>query len=150
MDTAEIDEIVERYRYEDCWLVGILQDIQRKANYLPQECLEYVAERLGVPESRVYGLATFYKTFSLTQRGRHHIGACLGTACHVRGGERIVRRLEMELKVRRGETTDDGRFTLETVRCLGCCSLAPVVRIDDDTHGRLTQGKSLEIVKEYE
>ncbi len=150
MDLAEVDEIIEKYRYEDCWLVGMLQDIQRKANYLPRECLEYLAQRLGIPESRVYGLATFYKTFSLNQRGRHHIGACLGTACHVRGGERIVQRLERELNIRRGETTEDSRFTLETVRCLGCCSLAPVTRIDDDTHGRLSQSGILDIVAKYE
>lgn len=150
MSFDEIDRIIEQHRHEESSLIEILQDIQLDLNYLPQDVLEYVAHRLSVPLSLLYGIATFYKSFSLTPRGRHHIGVCMGTACHVRGGRNIVEKLERELGIKAGQTTKDLRFTLETVRCLGCCSLAPVMGIEKDTHGRLTQAKIPKILHRYE
>ncbi|MFQ6092154.1 MAG: NADH-quinone oxidoreductase subunit NuoE [bacterium] len=145
-----IDDILQKYDYTESGLIAILQDIQRKMNYLPQSVLRFVANRLNVPLTRVYGIATFYKAFSLKPRGRHLINVCLGTACHVRGGVRIMERLERELDIKAGETTYDARFSMESVRCVGCCGLAPVVVIDDNFHGKLTQDKIPKILRQYE
>ncbi|MDQ7778902.1 MAG: NADH-quinone oxidoreductase subunit NuoE [Planctomycetota bacterium] len=145
-----VDEIVERHRYEDYALVGILQDLQKELRWLPREVLRQVADRLDVPLSRVYAIATFYKAFSLKPRGKHLMLSCQGTACHVRGGARILENVERQLGVKTGETTRDGQFTVEKVRCVGCCSLAPVVMINADTHGRLTSDKLMKIIKKYE
>lgn len=145
-----IDDILQKYDYTESGLIAILQDIQRKMNYLPQSVLRFVASRLNVPLTRVYGIATFYKAFSLKPRGRHLINVCLGTACHVRGGVRIMERLERELDIKAGETTYDARFSMESVRCVGCCGLAPVVVIDDNFHGKLTQDKIPKILRQYE
>lgn len=147
MSFEKIDEIVTKYRYDTANLIPILQDIQREENWLPKEHLKYLSQRLQVPETRIYEIATFYKAFSLSPRGKYQIGVCLGTACHVRGGENILQKFERELNIKRSETTKDLKFTLETVRCLGCCSLSPVVRIGKDTYGRLTQTKIPKILK---
>ncbi|MBA7710411.1 NADP-reducing hydrogenase subunit HndA [subsurface metagenome] len=150
MDFSKIDKILEKRGMEKSQLVGALQDIQDEVNFLPREVLKYVAEKLEVPLSRVNSIATFYKGFSLTPRGRHLINVCLGTACHVRGGVRILENIERELGVRTGETTRDSRFTLEEVRCVGCCSLAPVIVIDGNTHGRLCQSHINKILQKYQ
>ncbi len=150
MDFSKIDKILEKRGMEKSQLVGALQDIQDEVNFLPREVLKYVAEKLEVPLSRVNSIATFYKGFSLTPRGRHLINVCLGTACHVRGGVRILENIERELGVRTGETTRDSRFTLEEVRCVGCCSLAPVIVIDGNTHGRLRQSHINKILQKYQ
>jgi len=147
MDLAKIDAVIEKHRYEDRWLVGILQDIQREANYLPQECLEYVAERLGISESRVYGVATFYKAFSLTPRGKHVVQVCLGTACHVRGGQHVLARCEKQLGIRSGETTEDLEYTLQRVNCLGACALGPIMVVDGVYHGKVTPRKASAILQ---
>jgi NADH:ubiquinone oxidoreductase subunit E len=117
-------------------LIMILQAVNGRYKYLPQPALREVSGSLGVPLSRIYGIATFYKAFSLEPRGAHTIKICVGTACHVRGAGRLKERLEDTLHVHEGQTTDDRRFTLETVRCVGCCSLGPVVMIDEDTYSR--------------
>lgn len=117
-------------------LIMILQAVNGRYKYLPQAALREVSASLGVPLSRIYGIATFYKAFSLEPRGIHTIKICVGTACHVRGAARLKDRLEDALHVGEGQTTDDRRFTLETVRCVGCCSLGPVVMIDEDTYSR--------------
>ena len=150
MDSDDIDRLIEKHRYDESALIGIMQDIQKEFNYLPQEMLVKIAQRLDIPLSRVYSIATFYKAFSLVPRGRHQIGVCIGTACHVRGGQSVVEKLERELGIRSGQTTNDLKFTLQTVRCLGCCSLAPVMRIDNDTFGRLNQSAIPKILKRYE
>lgn len=146
------DEILEIYGNDRSDLIAILEDIQAKeeASYLPQEVLRYVAERLDIPLSLVYSVTTFYKVFSLEPRGRHIINVCLGTTCHVRGGRKILEKLESDLDVNSGETTGDFRFTLETVNCLGCCSIAPAMTIDNDTYGRLTLDKISGLLEEYE
>ncbi|UCE19745.1 MAG: NAD(P)H-dependent oxidoreductase subunit E, partial [Gemmatimonadota bacterium] len=143
-----IDEILRKYDYSPSNLIGILQETQRKVNYLPQSVLRFIAQRLNVPLTRVFSIATFYKAFSLKPRGRHLINVCLGTACHVRGGVNIMDRLERELNIKAGETTYDERFSMESVRCVGCCGLAPVIVIDDNFHGKLTQDKIPKVLKQ--
>lgn len=122
-------------------LIEVLQDMQSQFNYLPEEGLRLVAERLGVPPIEVYRVASFYKAFSLEPRGRHTLTVCMGTACHVRGSPRLLDIARSELKVDAGETTEDGAFTLERVNCLGCCALGPVAVLDGVYHGHMTSNK---------
>ena len=151
IDYMELDKIIEEQFNSDREnLIMILQAIQRRYNYLPRTSLTYLSEKIDVPLSHIYGMGTFYKSFSLEPRGRHIISICLGTACHVRGGERVMERMQEALHIQAGETTEDGRFTLESVRCLGCCSLGPVVKINEDVHGRLTSDKVSKILDKYE
>ena len=117
---------------------------------MQNDVLEYVAEKTGIPVSEIYGVVTFYSLFHLNPRGRNIIRVCQGTACHVRGGKLILQTLEKELGIKAGHTTDDLRFTLETVACIGACGLAPVMQINDDTHGRLTPDKVPAILQRYE
>jgi NADH-quinone oxidoreductase subunit E len=147
---AAIDEIMSRDRFSESKLISYLQDIQKELNYLPQEALRFVAGRVNIALPRVYGIATFYKTFSLLPRGRHMIHVCLGTACHVRGGANLLESFERELGVKAGETTYDDRFSLESVRCVGCCGLAPVFIIDGKFYGKMGQEKIPQILSAYE
>jgi len=150
IDYMELDKIIEEQFHRDKeQLIMILQEIQRKYNYLPQASLIYLSEKMGVPISKIFGVVTFYSTFSLQPRGKHIISVCLGTACHVRGAEKVRERIEETLNIRDGQTTEDMRFTLESVRCLGCCSLGPVVRVDDDIHGRITSDMAEKILENY-
>lgn len=144
-----VDEIIARYHYNEASLIAILQDIQKQFNYLPQNILRHVALTMNVPLTRVFSISTFYKAFSLKPRGEHLIDVCLGTACHVRGGMNVMERLERELGINSGETTYDEKFSLKSVRCVGCCGLAPVVVIDDEFHGKLTQEKVPKILAKY-
>lgn len=151
VDFMELDTIIEKdYNNDKENLIMILQAIQRKYNYLPQPALMYLSTKIGIPYSQIYGVATFYSTFSLEPRGRNIVSICLGTACHVRGGERIRERIQENLKIGDGETTEDKRFTLESVRCIGCCSLGPVVKINEDMHGRLSTDEIDNILDQYE
>ena len=145
-----IQKIIDRYGRNESGLIPMLQDIQKKKGYLPEEDLHLISSELRVPLSRLFSLATFYKSFSLVPRGRHSVHVCLGTACHVRGGMRLLDKLERDLNVRVGETTEDNRFTLEAVRCVGCCGLAPVVVIDENFHGKLNQNRLAKVIKKYE
>jgi NADH:ubiquinone oxidoreductase subunit E len=120
-----------------------------ECGYLPKEVLIEISAKLDIPASQVYSVATFFKAFTLKPRGRHMISVCLGTACHVRGATDILSKLERDLGIEEGSTTEDIRFSLETVRCVGCCSLAPVVVIDKDTYGRLSQQKVPDILEQY-
>lgn len=150
INVSKVDGVIDSFGGDLSQLIGILQDIQSHFNYLPREALVRVSEKLEIPISQVYSVATFFKAFSLKPRGRHQINVCLGTACHVRGGPRILGKLERDLKVEAGGTTEDLRFTLDSVRCLGCCSLGPVVVIDNDTYGRLNQEKVAKLLDQYE
>jgi NADH-quinone oxidoreductase subunit E len=147
---AAIDEILSRDRFSETKLISYLQDIQNELNYLPQEALRFVAGRVHVSLPRVYGLATFYRTFSLLPRGRHMIHICMGTACHVRGAANILDSIERELGIMSGETTYDDKFSLESVRCVGCCGLAPVIVVDGKFYGTLTQEKIPQVLGSYE
>ena len=146
---AIADEIMAHYQYREVALIAILQDIQKQFNYLPQNLLRYVAIRMDVPLTRVYSISTFYKAFSLKPRGKHLINVCLGTACHVRGGMKIMERLERDLGIKNDETTYDEKFSLKSVRCVGCCGLAPVIMIDSEFHGNLTQEMIPKVLAKY-
>ena len=150
MDVAGLDRLIDEYDSEHGGIVALLQDVQAAEAYLPRPALERIAERLGLPLSQLYGLATFYKAFSLRPKGRHTVTCCLGTACHVRGGQQVVARLERELGVQPGETTPDMKFTLETVNCLGACALGPLVVVDGKYHGRITAAKVARLLEQYE
>lgn len=142
-----VREIVEKYGKNESGLIPILQDIQKEKGYLPEDGLSIVATELKIPLSHVHALATFYKAFSLVPKGRYSIHVCLGTACHVKGAPKILDALERELDIKVGETTRDGLFDLEDVRCLGCCGLAPVITVGDDLYGGVTQAKLSRILK---
>ena len=146
---ALVERLVARYEGGSETLVPILQDISEELNWLPPEALSRLAELKQVPLERVLRIATFYRAFSLEPRGRHILTVCMGTACHVRGAPRIVDRLERELGIKEGETTADMRFTLETVRCVGCCGLAPVVRAGDEFHGGLDCSKVPKLIEQF-
>lgn len=149
-ELAEIERIIEEHAAEGAaGIVPALQDINSTYNWLPPGAVRRVAEAVGMPLARVLRIATFYNMFSLEPRGKHIVRVCLGTACHVKGGSRILDRLEMELGVESGETTEDRRFTLEAVRCLGCCGLAPVVTVNDDIYGKMTAGQLLKVLDKY-
>jgi NADH:ubiquinone oxidoreductase subunit E len=151
IDYMDLDRIIEEdFDNDQENLIMIIQAIQRRYNYLPEPALKYVATSLNVPLSQIYGVATFYSTFSLEPRGRNIISICLGTACHVRGGERVRERIEESLHIKDGETTEDMRFTLEAVRCIGCCSLGPVLKINEDMHGNLSSDQVPDIIDQYE
>ncbi len=144
---AQVKNIVLKYNSDKGFLVPILQDVQKEFNYLPREALNAVSADLDVPISRIYEVATFYKAFSLTPRGRHCLSLCLGTACHVRGAPLIGSHIERALNIEAGETTDDLEFTYETVNCLGACALGPILVADEEYHGQLTMSKTNKILK---
>ena len=137
MTLTKVDRIVNEYDCQDSWLVMILQDIQDEFNFLPGPAIERVAEKLDIPLSRVYNVATFYSSFSLTERGEHIIKVCDGTACHLRGAINILDEIKRHLGIEAGQTTEDKKFTLETVACLGACALAPVMSVDTKFYGKL-------------
>jgi len=130
-------------------LVPLLQDTNAEYRYLPENILKYISDELDIPLSQIYSIATFYNAFSLTPRGRYVISVCLGTACHVRGGQKIMESLERDLGIKVSQTTSDLNFTLEAVHCLGCCGLAPVVTIGDDLYGKMNQVKIQKTIKKY-
>jgi len=146
VDTKEVGTICEKHTGGGGSLVMLLQDIQGRYGYLPREVLKEASRNLGVPLARLYGLATFYRSFSLKPRGRHEICACTGTACHVRGARLILEQLERRLGIRSGDTTGDREFTLVSVNCLGACALGPVVVVDGKYHGKVTVGDVDEIL----
>ncbi|MFO7715251.1 NADH-quinone oxidoreductase subunit NuoE [Desulfosarcina sp.] len=151
VDFVELDTLIDKEFGKDKEnLIMILQAIQRRYNYVPKPALTYLSAKIGVPHSKIYEVATFYSTFSLEPRGRNIISICLGTACHVRGAERIRERLHESLHVADGQTTEDGRFTLESVRCIGCCSLGPVMKVNEDMHGRISTDEVEKVLGQYE
>jgi NADH-quinone oxidoreductase subunit E len=145
----KVEEILSHFNYDKGMLVSILQDVQAEYRYLPREALERVSKVLLVPLSQVYGVATFFKAFSLKPRGRHLINVCVGTACHVRGAVRVLEGVERELGLSAGETTADLRFTLETVNCVGACALGPVVIVDGEYHGQMKSEKVKDMLAKY-
>ena len=148
-ELGEVDRIIAEHEGEDGAIVPILQDINAKYNWLPPGTVRRVSDAVGMPLARVLRIATFYNMFSLEPRGEHLVRVCLGTACHVKGGSRILEGLERKLDVQAGGTTEDMRFTLEAVRCLGCCGLAPVVTINDDVYGSMTPQKIVKALDNY-
>ena len=149
VENQKIKSFIIKYNNERKALISILQDIQAEYNYLPQEALRFVSESMGIPLIDIIGVATFYRAFSLEPRGKHLVTVCLGTACHVRGGPKILEEFERKLSINAGETTKNNEFTLETVACLGCCAIGPVVVVDGDYHAQTTIRKVDSILKKY-
>jgi NADH-quinone oxidoreductase subunit E len=145
----KVGRVLEKYQRDKSALIDILHDTQSEIGYLPREALEEIRAGLDVPLSRVYSVATFFKAFSLTPRGRHLINVCLGTACHVRGADKVLEQMEKELGIKTGGNTADLKFTLETVNCVGACALGPMVIIGEDYHGEMTPEKVSEVLKNY-
>lgn len=150
MDIERVDQIIEKHHGEESSLIQIMLDIQAENNWLPKEALARVAEKLHVPMTRIQHIATFYKAFSLVPKGRHRVHICMGTACHVRGAQRVLDAVTEATGIRPGETDLELKFSLETVNCLGCCALGPVMEIDGKTHGKMTPAQTLEALKNYE
>ena len=149
-DKAKVQSIIDKHQGLQKNLIAILLDVQECFNYLPPDALRHVAKALDMPLIDIIGVATFYRAFSLKPRGKHTCLVCLGTACHVRGGPKILEELERRLDVPAGETTKDGLFTLETVACLGCCAIGPVLVIDGEYHGHATIRKIAPILDKYQ
>ena len=146
----KLEEILARYPRSPEHLMSAFQDIQAEFNYIPQEAMYMVCDYMGVPLSRGWAVATFYKAFSLEPRGEHEISVCMGTACHVQGAPKVYEKFRRELGIKGEEgTTKDLKFSLRKVRCLGCCSLAPVVQIDEEIHAHLDQRKVSRLIKMY-
>jgi NADH-quinone oxidoreductase subunit E len=133
-----VDKILSRYNNDKGLLVSILQDVQAEYRYLPREAIEEISRKLSLPVSQIYGVATFFKAFSLKPRGKIVCQVCLGTACHIRGGPLILEKMERELKIKSGNTTEDLEWTLESVNCVGACALGPIIVTNDEIHGNMT------------
>jgi NADH-quinone oxidoreductase subunit E len=149
IELGKIDTIIDHSSQEQKGLIPSLLGIQKEYHYLPPEALERVSERLHVPLIKVYEVASFYKAFSLEPRGEHTITVCLGTACHVRGGELLLDQVDRVLHIKPGETTKDLKFTLEAVNCLGCCALGPVMVVDEKYYGSMAVSKVEKVLKTY-
>ena len=146
MDKDRVNEIIDRYGADRTASLTVLQDIQREYKYLPREALELAAQRLDMPLGEVYRMATFFGAFSLQPKGEYICQVCLGTACHVRGGPRILEAMERELNIKAGNTTADGKFSLEAVRCVGACALGPILMVNEEPHAYMTADKSSKLL----
>lgn len=144
--TVDLDALLQEHPDSEA-MIGLLQDLQEEEGYVPREALEQISTRLGIPLVRLYGLATFYRAFSLVPRGRHTVTCCMGTACHVRGAPRVVQALERDLAIKAGDTTPDLAVSLETVNCVGACALGPLILIDGRYHGGMTPTKAQRLVQ---
>ena len=146
----QVKKVFEDYEGKSIELIPILQQVQSELSYLPDEAMKMVAKFTGVPESKVFAVATFYEQFRFTPMGKNKITICRGTACHVRGAQRITEEIERHLGIETGETTEDLEYTIETAACIGCCGLAPVFLINEDTYGKQTPAKTVKAIKERE
>ena len=147
-DEKTVDKIIKKGGESS--LIAILQEVQSHYNYLPEQVLNLLSKKLEIPLSKIFSLATFYRSFSLKPRGKNLLKVCLGTACHVKNGTNLLEKVKRDLNLSEEETTTgDLVFTVEKVRCLGCCSLAPVVSVNEDTHGSMTQEKLSKVLKKY-
>jgi len=144
-----IDKIINKYSDEQGVLIQLLLDVQRELNWIPKEAIMRINQRLKIPVSEIYRVASFYTALSLKPRGKHLVRVCAGTACYVRGGPRILDSVERSLSIKPGETTGDNKFSLETVNCLGCCALGPVVEIDGQYHGKLSPANIGQLLSKY-
>ena len=149
MDAAFVDAILRKHPSDPSSIIQVMLDVQNELYYLPRDVLEHVSDKLHVPLSRTYNLATFYKAFSLKPKGKYPIAVCTGTACHVQGAIKILDQVQKELGIKEGETTADKKFSVESVRCLGCCGLAPVVTVGKNLHGKLPASRVAKILQQY-
>ncbi len=146
---SQIDAVIQKNKRISGAVITVLRECQTIAGYLPVELLDYISQGLNLPASSVYGVASFYSLFSMVPKGRHTIKVCMGTACYVKGIKEAMSRIENEYQLKEGGTTDDRRFTLEAVRCLGACGLAPVMVVGQDTHGDVSSDKVLKLLDAY-
>ena len=149
MDNDKIDRIINKYPSDASSLIQILLEIQREIRWLPKEALEKISKKLWVPLNRIQHIVTFYKAFSLIPKGRHEIHVCTGTACHVRGAPRLLDSVQDLVGIKPGETDLDLKFSLETVNCVGCCALGPVMVVDGEYHGKMARANSEDVLKRY-
>lgn len=149
-NAEKVESLIESYIDKKEQLISLLQDVQAEFNYIPQDVLIRISQKLEIPLSQVFSVATFFQAFSLKPRGRHTVTVCLGTACHIKGGQRLVDKIERDYNLKPGETTEDMRFSLETANCLGCCALGPVMVIDGKYESKVTLDKLDKILKKYE
>ena len=145
----KIDKIINMYQNKNGILIQLLLDIQRELSWVPRKAIKKISEKLKIPASQIYRVASFYTAISLKPRGRHLIRVCVGTACYVRGGTRLVDSIENKLEIKSGETTNDELFSLETVNCLGCCALGPVIEVDGQYFGKLNSEKLDKLLINY-
>ncbi len=150
MNIERVDQIIDKYHGEASSLIQVLLEIQSENHWLPYEVLKRVGEKLAVPVSRIQHITTFYKAFSLVPKGRHEVHICMGTACHVRGAARVLDTVEDMTGIKPGETDLELKFSLDTVNCLGCCALGPVLEVDGKIHGKMLPGKAGDVLKNYE
>lgn len=149
-NAEKVENLIESYIDKKEQLISLLQEVQAEFNYIPQDVLVRISQKLEIPLSQIFSVATFFQAFSLKPRGRHTITVCLGTACHIRGGQRLVDKIERDYDLKPGETTEDMRFSLETANCLGCCALGPVMVVDGKYESKVTPDKLDKILKKYE
>ena len=149
MDNDRIDQIIDNHQGEASSLIQVLLEIHSENHWLPKEALERVSEKLQVPLARIQHIATFYKAFSLVPKGRHGIHVCMGTACHVRGAGRVLDTVQDLTGIKPGETDLDLKFSLETVNCVGCCALGPVMDVDGKIYGHMAPAETADILKNY-
>ena len=150
MDIGKIDQIIDKHGGADSALIQILIEVQSENHWLPREALTRISEKLEVPMSRIQHIITFYKAFSQVPKGRHEIHVCMGTACHVRGAQRVLETIQDQVGINPGETDVDLKFSLETVNCIGCCALGPVVVVDGEYHGNIAPSQVEDVLKIYE
>jgi NADH-quinone oxidoreductase subunit E len=150
MKKAAVDKIIDSYGADRSQIIAIMNEVQDEERYLPEETLKHIAQRLELPLAQLYSISTFYRVFSLVPKGKHQCTVCMGTACHVRGAERVLSELERVLKVKSGETTKDKQFSLDTVNCVGACALGPIVIMDGEYHGQVTAAKARNVLKKPE
>lgn len=149
-ETDRVNQIIDRYANEEGTLIQILLDLQGEYRWLPKEALKRISERLNIPVTYIYRVASFYKAMSLIPIGRHLVSVCLGTACHVRGGLKILDKAEQALDIKAGETTPNQKFTLQRVNCMGCCALGPVMIVDGEAYGKLGPANVKEVLNKYD
>ena len=149
-DKKKLDGIIKRYQGEEGFLIQLLLDLQNELHWISKEAIKELSLRTGIPVSRIFRVASFYKAISLSPVGRHKVSVCMGTACQVRGAQRLLDATESRLGIKAGQTTKDLNFTLNRVNCLGCCAIGPVMVVDDDYHGRVTSDRVERIIKKYD
>ncbi len=142
--------MLDAHRGEKGTLIPILLEIQGEFGYLSEEAISEIAKYVGISQNQIFGVASFYSCFRFAPQGKHSVRVCMGTACHVRGGQRILEEIERELDIKSGETTKDHKFSLERVNCLGCCALGPIIVVDEEYHGKAMPAKVKEILKKYD
>ena len=145
----KLKDIASKYKSVDGGIIGALHEVQNTYGYIPEEAQKYLSKELNVPMSKIYGIITFYSRFTLKPKGKHHIQVCLGTACYVKGADKVLERFKQKLNVDEGKTTEDGMFSLESVRCIGACGLAPAIVIDNEVYGKVDEKKVDELIEKY-